>query len=179
MADAIEGSARSQRKGREIMKHENRKESNLPTGFRKLLGRLERGTLIWHAFSFIFWGTASVFIIGLSFPGRIPWAVTAFILGIVCRVTALLHVWPRYISASKVAENPQIVYWGHSTDPKGLALDGNATDSNALKLHLKDGTQLEVETARGTGVSQTQLGEIISWLRSRNPSMRWGRYDNA
>jgi hypothetical protein len=69
----------------------------------------------------------------------------------------LLHVGRRYISAWKVAENPQIVYWGHSINQQGQATDLVVTESNKLKLHLKDGTQLNVEAVRGTGISQEQL----------------------
>jgi hypothetical protein len=62
-------------------------------------------------------------------------------------------------------------------DGQGRAIDKTVTESKNIRLHLKDGTQLAVEAVRGTGTSQEQLLEIISWLQQQNPSIRWGNYD--
>jgi hypothetical protein len=149
-------------------------ELQLPEGFCKLLRRFRRGGILFHSLYLILLGCAGgalVCHLGIS------WAIAAFILCLVCRLTVLLSIGRKYISACNVAENPQIVYWGHSMDRQGRAIDTPVTESKNILLHLKDGTQVEVEAVRGTGVSQTQLREIIFWLRQRNPSIRWGDYD--
>jgi hypothetical protein len=156
------------------MKRDRLEDMQLPEGFRILIRHLRRGVVIFKSLKLVFLGCAvGVFI----FHGGIAWVITSFILGLVCELTALLHVGRRYISAWKVAENPQIVFWGHSVDRQGQATDKPVIDSKNLKLHLRDGTQLEVEAVSGTGMSQEQLRDIILWLRQRNPSMRWGDYD--
>ncbi len=153
-------------------------ELQLPEGFCMLIRRLRRGGIILHSFYFFFCGCAGgAFIAGMGFHGWIPWAIVAFIMSLVCRLTALLPVGRKYISAWKVAENPQIVYWAHSLDGQGRAVDESVTESKNIRLHLKDGTQLAIEAVRGTGISQEQLREVISWLRQRNASIRWGNYD--
>lgn len=149
-------------------------ELQLPEGFCKLIRRLRRGGIIFQSLYFIFLGCACATLI---FHWGISWAITAFIMSLVCRLTVLLSVGRQYISAWKVAENPQIVYWAHSLDGQGRAIDTLVTESKNIRLHLKDGTQLAVEAVRGTGISQEQLREIISWLQQRNPSIRWGNYD--
>jgi len=160
------------------MKRDRMEELQLPEGFCKLIRRLRRGGIIFHSLYLVFCGCAGGAIFaGLFFHGWIPWAIAAFIMGLVCRLTVLLSVGRKYISAWKVAENPQIVYWAHSLDGQGRAVGKPVTESKNIRLHLKDGTQLEVEAVRGTGTSQEQLREIISWLRQRNPSIRWGDYD--
>jgi hypothetical protein len=74
-------------------------------------------------------------------------------------------------------EDPQIVYWGHSIDGQGQFTEAPVAASNKIKLHLKNGGHLDVAAVRGTGTSQAQLREVISWLRQKNPAMRWGNYE--
>jgi hypothetical protein len=157
------------------MKRDTMEELQLPEGFCKLIRRLRRGGIIFNSLYYVFLGCACA---ALIFHWGISWAITAFILGLVCRLTFLLSVGRRYISAWKVAENPQIVYWAHSLDGQGRAIVEPVAESKNIRLHLKDGTQLAVEAVRGTGTSHEQLREIISWLRQCNPSIRWGDYDN-
>ena len=156
------------------MKRDRMEELQLPEGFRKLIRRLWRGGVIFHSSSLVFLGCACG---ALIFHWGISWAIAAFIMGLVCRLSVVLSVGRKYISAWKVAENPQIIYWAHSLDGQGRAIDKPVTESKNIRLHLKDGTQLEVAAVRGTGTSQEQLREIISWLRQRNPSIRWGNFD--
>jgi hypothetical protein len=156
------------------MKPDKMEELQLPAGFRKLLKRLRRGGIIFHSIHLILIGCACA---SLIFHWGISWAITAFILSLVCRLTVLLSIGRKYISAWKAAENPQIVYWAHSLHGQGRATDKIVTESKNVRLHLKDGTQFEVEAVRGTGTSQEQLQEVISWFRQRNPSIRWGDYD--
>ena len=156
------------------MKRDRMEELQLPEGFCKLIRRLRRGGIIFHSLFLVFLGCACG---ALIFHWGFSWVIAAFIMSLVCRLTVLLSVGRKYISAWKVAENPQIVYWAHSLDGQGRAIDKHVKESKNIRLHLKDGTQLEVEAVRGTGTSQEQLREIISWLRQRNPSIRWGDYD--
>ncbi len=158
------------------MKRNKMKELQLPEGFRKLIRRLRRGGIIFYSLSLVFLGCACA---SLILHWGIPWAITAFIMSMVCRLTAALSIGRRYLSAWKAAENPQIIYWVHSTDRQGRAIDTPVTESKTLRLHLKDGTQLDVETVAGTGISQADLQDIISWLSQRNSSMRWGNYDKS
>jgi len=146
-------------------------ELQLPEGFCKLIRRLRRGGIVFHSLFLVFLGCGCAAVI---FHWGISWVITAFNVSLVCRLTVLLSVGRKYISAWKVAENPQIVYWAHSLDGQGRAIDTPVSESKNIILHLKDGTPLEVEAVRGTGTSQEQLREIISWLRQRNPSIRWG-----
>ena len=156
------------------MKQDKLEELQLPEGFRKLIRRLRRGGIIFHTLSLLFLtGACSVLI----FHWGISWAITAFILCLVCRLTVLLSIGRKYISAWKVAEDPKIVYWVHSTDGQGRANDQPVSESRTVRLHLKDGTQLEVEAVTGTGISQTQLQDALSWLRHKNQALRWGDYD--
>jgi hypothetical protein len=156
------------------MKRDRLEEMELPEGFRKLIRRLRRGGIIFHSSSLVFFGCACG---ALIFHWGMSWAIAAFIMSLVCRLTILLSVGRKYISAWKVAETPQIVYWAHSLDGQGRAIGKSVNESKNIRLHLKDGTQLEVEAVRGAGTSQEQLREIVSWLRQRNPSIRWGDYD--
>src|ERR1700728_1605910 len=123
------------------MKRNRMEDLQLPEGFRKLIRRLRRGVIIFHSLSLFF---VACFGVAIIFR-EISWAITAFLLSLACRLTFILHVGPRYISAWKVAENPQIVYWGHAAGYQGQAADLNVEESNKLNLHLKDGKQLEVE----------------------------------
>jgi hypothetical protein len=161
------------------MKRDRLAEMQLPEGFCLLISRLQRGVMIFRSLYLVFAGCAgAAFFAGCFYHAWIPWAVVAFIMGLACRLAVLLHVAPRYRSARKIVENPQIVYWGHSIDGRGQFTDTTVIESNKIKLHLKDGGQLAVEAVRGTGTSQKQLREVISWLHQRNPSMRWGNYDH-
>ena len=157
------------------MKRNRMEELQLPEGFRKLLRRLRRGGMIFHSLFLVFAGCSGA---ALSFHWGISWAVAAFIMGLVCHLTVLLSIGQKYISAWKVAESPQIVYWAHSIDGQGRAIDTPVTESKNIRLHLKDGTELAVEAVRGTGTTQAELQDVISWLNQKNPTMRWGNYDN-
>jgi hypothetical protein len=157
------------------MKQNRMEELQLPEGLRKLLRRLRRGGIIFHSLHLVFAGCAGG---ALFFHGGIPWAVTAFVLSVACKLTAALHIGRRYICAWKVAENPQIVYWAHSADGHEQAIDRLVTESLSITLHLNDGTQLDVSAVRGTGTSQAELQDIVSWLMKKNPSMRWGVFNN-
>ena len=154
-------------------------KTQLPDGFYLLIRRLQRGVVIFRTLYLLFAGSTGVaLILGLLFHGWIPWALVAFMASLSCRLAVLLHVGPRYVSARKVLKNPQIVYWGHSIDGRGQFTDTTVVESPRLKLHLKNGAQLQIEVVRGTGTSQEQLREVVLWLRNHNPSIRWGDYDN-
>jgi hypothetical protein len=161
-----------------LMKANTFEETSLPEAFRMLIQRLRRGASLFHYLYLIFAGCAGGAIFASTIShGWLPWAVVAFIMSLVCRLTVLLHVGKRYISARKIAQAPQIVYWGHSINERGEFSDTAVTASNKIRLHLKDGADLSVEAVGGTGTSQAQLQEFILWLRQKNPSMRWGNYD--
>ena len=162
------------------MKRDRMEELQLPAGFRKLLKRLRRGGIFLHSFYLIFCGCAGGALLGATILHAWGfWVLAAFffILGLVCRLTVLLSIGRKYISAWKAAENPQTVYWSHSLDGQGRTTDKIVTESKNVRFHLKDGTQFEVEAVRGTRTSQEELCEVISWFRQRNPSIRWGDYD--
>jgi hypothetical protein len=158
------------------MKRDRMAELQVPEGFRLFIRHLRRGVIICKFLFFAFSGCAGI---ALMFHGGIPWSISAFIMGLACGVNILLHVGRRYISALKVAEHPEIVYWVHSINPKrqGQITDMSVTESKNLKLHLKDGMHLEIDAVHG--ISQAHLRDISFWLRERNPSMRCGYYDNT
>ena len=156
------------------MKLDRMEKLQLPEGFRKLIRLLRRGVIISQSLYYVFLGCA---VGALIFHAGTAWAIAAFIMSFICRLNVVLHVGRRYISALKIAENPEIVYWGHSINRQGQAIDTLVVESKNIKLHLKDGRQLDVDAVTGTGISQEQLREIISWLRRHNPSIRWGDYD--
>jgi len=158
------------------MKQDKMEELKLPEGFRKLFQRLRRGQIIFYSLSIIFLACTCA---ALIFHWGISWVITAFIMTLVCRLTLILSIGPRYIAACKVAENPQIVYWAHYINGRGQAVQEAVLDSKSIRLHLKDGTQFAVDAVRGTGTSPEQLQEVVSWLHQRNPEMRWGDYDNT
>jgi hypothetical protein len=149
-------------------------ELQLPIGLNKLIRRLRRGGIIFHSLSLLFLGCGCA---ALIFRWGIAWFLFAFVMSLICRLTFLLHIGRRYVSARKIVENPQIVYWGHAINGQGQAMDLVVTEARTIRLHLKDGTHLSVETVRGTGTSLEQLREVISWLRQKNPEIRWGNYD--
>jgi len=77
------------------------------------------------------------------------------------------------ISAWTVSQTPQIVYWARSRElPRRVARYG-MKDYKVLTLHLRDGHQCEVNLSPG------DLLKFTNWLRERNPSVRWGVYDDA
>ena len=156
------------------MKQNRMEELQLPERYRKLIRRLRRGGIIFFSLSLVFGACACA---ALVFHWGISWAISAFIMSLVCRLTLVLSVGRKYVSAWKVAENPEIVYWAHSLDGQGRAIDKPLSESKNVRLHLKDGTQLEVEAVRGTGTTQDQLREVISWLSRCSPSTRLGNYD--
>ncbi|HEY1661095.1 MAG TPA: hypothetical protein VGI03_01635 [Verrucomicrobiae bacterium] len=149
-------------------------DDHFPEGLCILIRRLRRGGVFFHSLYLVFLGCGCG---ALMFHWGIPWFILCFILGLICRLTVLLHVGRRYISARKVTENPGIVYWGYATDRQGCATDRAVTEANTIKLQLKDGSHLAVEAVRGAGITREQLREVIAWLRQKNPSIRWGNYD--
>jgi hypothetical protein len=162
------------------MKPDKMKELQLPEGFRKLLKRLRRGGIIFYSLYLVFCGLAGgAFFAGIILHAWGFWvlAIFLFFLSLACRLTVLVSIGRKHISAWKAAENPQIIYWAHSLDGQGRATDKIVTESRNVRFHLKDGTQFEVEAVLGTGTSQEELREVISWFRQRNSSIRWGNYD--
>ena len=81
------------------------------------------------------------------------------------------HVRARHISAWKVFENPQIVYWAHSTTRHQHLADEAIRDCRLLTLHLRDGRQFEV------GLPPAEMRNFIDWLTERNPSVQWSAFD--
>lgn len=160
--------------GKERLMNQIIMDEHLPEGLYKLIRRLRRGGIFFQSLNRIFLGCGFG---ALIFHWGITLFILCFVMGLVCRLTARLHIGRRYISARKVAENPQIIYWGHDTDQQGLATDWAVTQSKTITLHLKDGSQLAIEAVRGAGITQEQLREVISWLRQKNPSIGWGNYD--
>ena len=135
-----------------------------PESYRLFLRRLYRGRIIMVAL-FLVLAIAG----GLTFllPGYRGWAAFFWLSDSLC-LMGRWHVGARYMAAVQVCSNPQIVYWVHSGTPMLPMLRGWL---GTLMLHLRDGTQLEIE------VPPKNLEEVIAWLKEKNPSLRCGPYE--
>jgi hypothetical protein len=149
-------------------------ELQLPEGFRKSLRRLRRGGIIFQSLSLLF-----LVSVGLAawFDAVAGWWIAAGLMALICRLTVVLSIGPRYISTYKAATDPSLVYWVHGLGPGREPADASAPEPTTIRLHLKDGSQVDIETARGTGTTPEQLQEIVTWLRQRNAAIRFGKYD--
>ena len=134
------------------MKRDRMEELQLPEGFRKEIRDLRRGVFLFYSMSLIFVACSVVlFFVGLVLHVWIPLAISVFFISVGCRVI-LISAGQRHTSAWKIAENPQIVYWGHST----YQTDKPLNESIHLKLHLRDGTELEMAATGIAGIGTTK-----------------------
>jgi len=131
--------------------------------------RIRRGIVFFHILWFVSVAFGGVMLVT---PGRRCWAVVGLLMGILSGLAGR-HVRERYISVRKVSENPQIVYWAHPSRPFERLSNEKIEECKQLILHLKDGTQVEVD------LPPAEMGEFIAWLKENNPSIRWGPYDHA
>ena len=136
--------------------------------YRLLVRRIRRGLII---FSILWLVSSASGGLALICPGGRPWAVAAFLAGILFYLGAD-HVRKRDASAWRVSENPQLVYWAHPMTPHQPLSDRAIHDCTLLMLHLRDGTEFEV------GLPVAEMRSFVTWLSERNPSVRWGVYDN-
>jgi hypothetical protein len=103
-------------------------------------------------------------------PGCRPWVVAAVLASILFYL-ALSLVRKGISLAWNVSEKPQLVYWAQpSTLSEKFSPD--LIDFKFLTLHLRNGRQLEVH------LPPTEMRELITWLKDRNPSVRLGPYDS-
>ena len=107
----------------------------------------------------------------LATPGCRSWAAVCFLVALLFGL-ARNQVRGRYISARKVSETPQIVYWAHPTRPFEPRSNETIGECKLLMLHLQDGTQLEVD------LPPAEMCRLIDWLTEKNPSIRLGVYDS-
>jgi len=139
-----------------------------PEAYHRFKRRIRRGVVFFH----MLWIVSVVFAgVTLVTPGRRCWAVSGLLMGILSGLAAR-QVRERYISARKVSENPQVVYWAHPTRPFVRFSSEKVEECKLLTLHLKDGTQLEVD------LPPEDMGTFIAWLKESNPFIRWGPYEN-
>src|SRR5580698_10568023 len=137
----------------------------IPEGYQLFLRRGPRGIMIFgilRIVSAVFGGVA------LTIPGYRAWAV-ASILAYGLFSVGLHHVRGWYVSARKVSENPQLVYWAHPTAVRQHLSSAAIQNCKLLTLHLRDGTQFEV----GARMSQKEIRSFIAWLSESNSSIRW------
>src|SRR3990172_5107491 len=118
--------------------------------------------------------------VALFVPGGRPWAVIAFIAGV------MFYLWSANLrkmneAAYMISENPEVVYWAHPMGQHQPLSDDSIDDYTCpnpmlrrtfLRLHLRDGTQFEF------GLPPAEMRRLVTWLRERNPSVRLGAYDN-
>lgn len=74
-------------------------------------------------------------------------------------------------SAHDIAENPQLVYWAHPPIGNQFNLSWPFYDHTILTLHLRNGSDFELISP----ASEVQI--VTAWLREKNPSLRWGAFD--
>lgn len=107
----------------------------------------------------------------LLVQSRWPWAITAILVCFLF-ILAWANMRKKYLSAWKVSENPQLVYWAHSHAlPPRLARYG-MKDYKVLTIHLRDGQQCEFN------LPSDDVRKFNDWLSKQNPSVRWGAYDD-
>ena len=135
-----------------------------------LVRRIRRGLVI---FTILWFASVIVTcILALIVPGGRPWAVTAFLASIYIYL-GRDHVGKRHISALRVSEYPQVVYWAHPTSGHQAFSNDAMHDCTLIMLHLRDGTEFEVR------LPPEQMRAFIAWLVERNPSVRLGAYDET
>jgi hypothetical protein len=139
----------------------------LPETYRSFMRRVRRGGIVLRILSLVFIGLGGL---ALATPGFRPWTAAAFLLAVSC-LLGVRHVGSRYVSAWKVSENPQIVYWAHPTTRHEHLADGAIQECELLTLHLRDGTQFEL------GLPPGDMRDFVTWLSERNASVRFGAYD--
>jgi hypothetical protein len=99
------------------------------------------------------------------------WAIAAFLTSFLFIVGWVL-MRQKCVAAWKASENPKIVYWAQTRElPRRVARYG-MRDYKVLTLHLRDGHQCEVN------LPPDDLRKFTNWLSERNPSVRWGAYDD-
>jgi hypothetical protein len=99
------------------------------------------------------------------------WAVAAFEAAILVGL-GFRHVRSRDISARKISDNPQLVYWAHPTViPANEQWLLTNTTVQSLSLHLRDGSQFDA------CLSPKEMESFIGWLKCQNPTIRMGAYD--
>ena len=138
-------------------------------GLHSFVRRVRRGVIIFQAL-----GLASAAFTGFELlrPGCRSWAASSFLAALLFGL-ARNHIRGRYFSARKVSENPEIVYWGHATTRFEHFSSEEIKGCRILTLHLRDGTQLEID------LPPAEMCNFVAWLRIQNLSMRWGSYDES
>ena len=142
----------------------------LPEGYRLFLRRGPRGMIIFGTLRLV-----SFLVVVVALPMHFyPAWVVAGIFAYGLFTVGSHHVRNWYVSARKVSENPQLVYWAHPTTVRQHLSSDSIQNCRLLTLHLRDGTQFEV----GAQMSQKEMRSFIAWLSESNPSIRWGFYDD-
>lgn len=138
-----------------------------PEVYRLLVRRLRHGLIICRTLFVISAASAAA---ACFVPGGPPWAVAAFLAGIMLHLVSD-HIRRRNAGAWTVSVLPEIVYWAHPTCATQPVSGEPVEDCRFLLLHLRDGTQFEVH------LLPSEMRSFVSWLSERNPSVRWGEYD--
>ncbi len=141
--------------------------------YRILAHRIRVGLVIWPVLCFV--SIVSGVLATLTSTSR-PWAVTAFVVSILF-YWSWCHVRKRSITALRIAENPQLVYWAYPFNgPQPFASVDSRERSDVptcVQLHLRDGTDLDIR------LPKAQMQAVLSELLVRNASVRLGAYDNG
>ena len=135
--------------------------------YRLLARRIRRGLIIFPTLllvTIVSSGVATVV------TGGRPWAFVGLLPGFLFYF-GWKHVFNRNVTARRVSEYPQLVYWAHPTVPFQIVSGDAIHDCTLLLLHLRDGREFEV------GLPTAQMRAFIAWLVERNPSVRLGPYD--
>jgi hypothetical protein len=137
--------------------------------YRILTQKIRRGILIFYVLKIISM-VACVYL--LITDGVGPW-VALYFVAVVISYVSIGHVRKRAIAATKVSQDPQIVYWAHPSTPHEPLSSNSIHECTILTLHLRDGTQLEVN------LPLKQMNDFIAWLKEHNSTIRWGPYDGT
>jgi len=141
---------------------------NPPRAYQLLLRRAYRGRVLFSAISL----TLAIFTgLALVLPEYRCWSVSAFLGALLFSMGARI-VHQRYTVALKVRKNPKAVFWAHSTRIEDKLLSKEPiTDCNIAILHLRDGSQLEVN------LQPAEMHAFVAWLKEQNSSIKLGSYD--
>ncbi|MHA3771775.1 hypothetical protein ACXR0O_09595 [Verrucomicrobiota bacterium sgz303538] len=101
---------------------------------------------------------------------QVPASVAAIVLAVVFGTCA--YVMERKLAlARQISVEPSLVYWAHPTILR-QHVAGRTIDINFITLHARTGWSFEV------GMSHSDMLAVVAWLRSYNPDIRLGAYDN-
>ena len=137
--------------------------------YRLLVRRIRRGVIIFGTLSVVLCVSSGVALANK----HTVWAAAAFAWAILAG-GGFRHVRNRDLSARKISDNPQIVYWAHPTViPANQRWLLRYATWQSLSLHLRDGSQFDA------CLSPKEMESFVIWLKCQNPSFRMGDYDTV